>query len=376
MASIDSLQPGPSSRSKERRIWLLISAACIVPAVLDGLQTYMKAKLGGRASWQDVVFQGSEWLFLGALTPITYYLGKRFPLQRTRWKRALGVHIAGALGLCVGWASLGVLLGMLLHRYPGEGNLLEGYVSWLLTSLPWSVFMYFAVLGCVYAFTYFVEAKQREAQASRLAAQLAEARLGALRMQLHPHFLFNSLNAVAVLVRDGRTEDATNVVEQLSEMLREVLGDEDKKQVTLARELEFVRRYLAIEQVRFSDRLEVRWNIAPEALDALVPSFLLQPLVENALRHGVAAISARTTVDISAELEGAELRLSVSNDAPDEAAREQTRGRGLGVSNTRERLATLFGDRASFSLTESEGRVRADVRMPFQRAGEADEEVK
>lgn len=375
MASIDLSQPGRFSRSRGRRIWLLISAACVVPAALDGLQTYMKAKLGGGGSWQDVVFQGSEWLFLGALTPMTYYLGKRFPLQRTRWKRALAAHVAGALGLCVGWASLGVLLGMILHRYPAGGNLLEGYVSWVLTSLPWSVFMYFAVLGCVYAFTYFIEAKEREAQASRLAAQLAEARLGALRMQIHPHFLFNSLNAVAVLVRDRRTEDATNVIEQLSEILREVLGVETKV-VTLARELEFVRRYLAIEQVRFSDRIEVRWNIAPEALDALVPSFLLQPLIENALRHGVAAISARTTVDISAELEGAELRLSVSNDAPDAASRQQTRGRGLGVSNTRERLATLFGDRASFSLTESEGRVRAEVRMPYQRDGAADEEVK
>lgn len=375
MASIDSSPPGFFSRSNERRIWLLISAACIVPAALDGLQTYMKARLSGEGSWQDVVFQGSEWLFLGALTPIAYHLGKRFPIQRTRWKRALAAHLAGALGLCVGWASLGVLLGMLLHRYPAQGNLLDGYVSWLLTSLPWSVFMYFAVLGCVFAFTYFLEAREREALASRLAAQLAEARLSALRMQLHPHFLFNSLNAVAVLVRDGRTQDATSVVEQLSEMLRDVLGDEDNKEVTLARELEFVRRYLAIEQVRFSDRLEVKWNIEPGALGALVPSFVLQPLVENALRHGVAAISARTTVDIGAEVAGTELRLSVSNDAPDKAAHEQTRGRGLGVSNTRERLATLFGDRASFSLTESEGRVRSEVRMPYQCNAAADEEV-
>lgn len=348
-----------------------------MPAVLDVLQEYIKARLSGQpAVWQNLVFQGSEWLFLGAMTPITYYLGRRFPFRRACWKRTLAVHAVGAIGLCIGWASLGVLLGWLLDTYPAQGNLLHAYVSWVMTSIPGSVFMYFAVLGCVYAFSYFIEAREREALASRLAAQLAEARLGALRMQIHPHFLFNSLNAVAVLVRDGRTADATNVVEQLSEMLREVLGDEGKKEVTLARELEFVRKYLAIEQVRFSDRLEVRWNIAPNALDALVPSFLLQPLVENAVRHGVAAISARSTIEINAEVEGAELRLSVTNDAPDAALREQTRGRGLGVANTRERLATLFGDRASLSLTESEGRVRAEVRMPYQRAAAADEEVK
>src|SRR5262249_11398964 len=162
---------------------LLIAAACIVPAVLDATQTYMQAKLVGRAArWQDLLFQGSEWLFLGALTPITYYLGRRFPLRRARWPRNFAGHMLAALVLCVGGASLGVLLASALGRYPAQGNLPVDYVRWVLTTVPWSVFMYFTVLGCVYAFSYFVEAREREAHASRLAAQLAEARLGALRM--------------------------------------------------------------------------------------------------------------------------------------------------------------------------------------------------
>src|SRR5262245_42378243 len=188
------------------RIWLLIPAACVVPAALDAFQAYMQAQLDGRSPrWEDVVFQGTEWLFLGALTPITYHLGRRFPLDRERWKGALAIHVAGALGLCIAWASLGVLLGLLLDRYPARGNLPRDYFGWILTSLPWSVFMYFTVLGCVYAFSYFIEAREREAQTARLSAQLAEARLGALRMQLNPHFLFNSLNAIAVLVREQNT---------------------------------------------------------------------------------------------------------------------------------------------------------------------------
>src|SRR4029079_17997065 len=124
----------------------------------------------------------------------------------------------GALALCIGWATLDVILGTLLGRYPAGS-----YVSWILTTIPWSVFMYFTVLGCVYAFTYFVEARDREAQASRLSAQLAEARLSALRMQLHPHFLFNSLNAIAVLIREQNTAAASRMLELLADMLRQVL---------------------------------------------------------------------------------------------------------------------------------------------------------
>jgi hypothetical protein len=129
MTSIDS-----RLHTSERRIWLLIAAACVVPAALDALQTYFQARLNGEPPrWQDVAFQGAEWLFLGALTPITYYLAKRFPLRRGAWKRALAVHTGGALALCIGWASLGVLLGNLLNRYPA-GN----YFSWILTSVRWS----------------------------------------------------------------------------------------------------------------------------------------------------------------------------------------------------------------------------------------------
>ncbi len=152
MIAIDSGRDRPVFKhSRERRLWLLIHAACVVPAMLDVLQAYMQAKLDGRsARWQDLVFQGSEWLFLGTLTPITYYLARRFPLRRERWKRSLAAHVLGALVLCIGWASLGVLLGLVLHRYPAQGRLPHDYVSWILTSVPWSVFMYFAVLGCVY----------------------------------------------------------------------------------------------------------------------------------------------------------------------------------------------------------------------------------
>src|SRR4051812_17855428 len=174
-------RPSPSSRISPPAI---IAAACIVPAVLDALQTYMQNRLVGQpASWGNIIFSGMEWLFLGALAPITYALARRFPLRRETLVRTLGIHLLGALLLCIAWASLGVALRYVLHMVRPRQRLGLHLISWTLTSIPWSVFMYFAMLGSIYAFFYFAEARQREAQAAKLSAQLAESRLGALRMQ-------------------------------------------------------------------------------------------------------------------------------------------------------------------------------------------------
>jgi two-component system LytT family sensor kinase len=343
-----------------RRIWLLIAVATVVPAALDALQTYFQGRLNGQpARWQDLLFQGVEWLFLGALTPITYYLGKRFPLRRDRWRVSLAVHVAGALMLCVGWASLGVLLGELLGRYPA-GN----YLSWILTTVPWSVFMYFTVLGCVFAFTYFLEAREGEAQASRLAAQLAEARLGALRMQLHPHFLFNSLNAIAVLVREQNTAAASRMLELLGDVLRQVLRADQPQEIPLADELAFLERYLAIEQVRFSDRLRVIWSIQPDARGALVPGFVLQPIVENAVKHGVARRADAGRIEIAARVDNGELELSVEDDGVGFGAMQKE---GVGLSNTRERLATMYGAAGRLEISRAaSGGTLLILRIPFR----------
>jgi len=341
-------------------VWLLIAVACTVPAALDAVQTYFQARLNGEAArWQDLVFQGAEWLFLGALTPITYYLARRVPLTPERRTRAIFIHAAGALALCLGWATLGVIMGTILGRYPAGS-----YVSWILTSVPWSVFMYFTVLGCVYAFTYFVEARDREAQASRLSAQLAEARLNALRMQLHPHFLFNSLNAIAVLIREQNTAAASRMLELLADMLRQVLRADQPIQISLADELAFVEQYLAIEQIRFSDRLRVSWRIEERARGASVPGFLLQPIVENAVKHGVVRRAAAGQLDISAQVVGAELELAVQDDGVGFA---EGQAEGVGLSNTRERLRTLYGERGRLTIERPpSGGTRVVLRLPFR----------
>lgn len=352
--------------------WLLLAGACLVPAALSALDAFLQARLAGRGAipWPYVIFSSTEWLFLGALTPIVFVLARRFPLRREHVGRILGIHLLGSLALCVGWATLGAALGWLLHTFPYQGHFARDYASWISTSVPWSVVMYFAFLGCVYAFTYFAEAREREAQQARLAAQLAEARLGALRMQLNPHFLFNSLNALAVLVRDQRTHDASRMLELLGSVLRQVLHAQERAEVPLANELRFLEQYLAIEEVRFSDRLHVRWSIEESVRDALVPEFILQPVVENAVRHGVARRSEPGTIEIHASTDGKDLVLTVRDDGPGYAP--EPVARGVGLTNTRERLETLFGDRGRLEIQRGEtGGTIVTIRLPLRRSTSA-----
>jgi two-component system, LytTR family, sensor kinase len=345
------------------RLWLIILAGCIVAGVLDAGQSAVQGLIdGGAPAWNVVIFQGSEWLFLGALTPITYLLGQRFPVRRPHVGRALVVHATGAALLCIGWALMGVMLRRALSTEPGRPFGAE-LASWTLTSVPWSFFMYFALLGTVHAFAYWVEARNRALHAAQLSGQLAEARLAALRAQLQPHFLFNTLNAITVLVRDRRGARAVRMLDLLSELLRQLLRRDQPHEIPLGAELQLVRRYLEIEQVRFSDRLHVDFAVEDAALAAAVPSFLLQPLVENALRHGLAEQSADARVEIGAHRVHDALELWVRDNGSGIAHEASP---GVGLDNTRARLAALYGEQGVLTVGAAEGGgTVARVRLPW-----------
>jgi two-component system, LytTR family, sensor kinase len=344
-----------------RPLWLLVSAAWLAPAALAMLKEYARGLSGGAPpNPRLVVFEGADWLIYGLLTPLVFILGRRYPLVRGTLTRRLPLHLAAAIALCAVWALLGCGVSYALFRAFPYG---AGYYDWFLTSLPFGVAVYFAVLGVEHALRYFVEARERETQAARLEAQLAEARMGALRTQLQPHFLLNSLNAITVIVRDRDTATATRMLEQLGDMLRRVMRPDRPQEVALSEELEFVRQYLGIETVRFSDRLVPTFEVDRAVLNAAVPEFLLQPLVENAVRHGLARRATATLLRLEARREGAELVLAVTDDGPgpDDPAE------GLGLGATRERLATLYGGRARLELGRTaEGGARVEVRLPYR----------
>lgn len=207
--------------------------------------------------------------------------------------------------------------------------------------------------------------RESERDAAELRAQLAGAQLRALKLQLKPHFLFNILNTVAMMIRSGDTAKAQSVVTLLGEMFRRFLEFENRDKTTLQQELAFLDLYFGLEQFRFEDRVELHRNVATDVAELLVPTLVLQPIAENAIKHGLARIAGRCRLDINAYADGDELVIEIINDAPGQAV---PAGLGIGLENTRARLRNLYGNRARFALTPVDGRVTASVRLPREAA--------
>ena len=229
-----------------------------------------------------------------------------------------------------------------------------------------------------HALDYYRKYRERERRALQLETRLAQAQLDALRMQLQPHFLFNTLNSISVLMAED-VKAARRMLTRLSDLLRKSLENEGAHEVSLRDELEFLESYLEIEQTRFQDRLTIRMNVDPAALDARVPNLILQPLVENAIRHGIAPRAAAGTIEIRAGRQNGMIELQVSdNGAGLGGASVESLMKGIGLSNTQARLEQLYGARASFELRErDEGGLTVTIAIPFRsqfsRDGESGE---
>jgi two-component system, LytTR family, sensor kinase len=354
----------PVSRGRRAPISVLVSAAWIGPAVLAGFQAYIQDRLDGTPpDWRSIVWEGGDWLLYAFLTPLVFWFARHFPLSRSTGLGRLGVHLGAAIGLCAVWATGGILLRRILfvgHALPYPLT----WLPWFLTSLPFGVAVYAAVLAAEHALFYFVASRERDAEAARLSARLAEARLAALRMQMQPHFLLNSLNAVAVVIRDHDSVTAGRILDHLGELLRRVVRTDRPPEIPLVEELDFVRQLLAIEEIRFADRLRPVFDIDSAVLQAAVPEFVLQPLVENALRHGLAKRVEATLLRIAAQRDGGQLVLRVTDDGPGPGAALQE---GVGLSNLRERLATAYGAAGVLRLNPSpSGGMAAEVRVPYR----------
>jgi signal transduction histidine kinase len=344
---------------------MLVSAAWLGPATLAAFQQYVRARLEDRpATWQSLLWEGSDWIVCAVFTPLVLLLAARLPLRRRLFWKTVPPHVLASLAFCAGWALAGALLRFLLIPRSGE----DGFPSplrWFLSTLPFGFAVYFGVVASEHAFRFLFESRRSETQAALLAAQLAEARLGALRMQLNPHFLFNSLNTILVMVRDGDGRNAADSIERLAGVLRRILKVDREHEVALADEIEFLEQYLAIEQARFSDRLRPRFEVPGSVRRAAVPELILQPVIENALRHGIGQRTDSGALTVSARRDGGDLVLTVRDDGaglPAAGVRE-----GVGLSNTRERLATMYGERASLRLSPGDpGGAVAEIRLPFR----------
>lgn len=357
----------------------------LVPGLLAGAETYAFWRLSGEPTppWRAFAAQVPGWLAFGLLTPAILWLGERLRASRARpWPRAVRFVAHLFLALALGSVYALVAAGAWSIVLPGEMPFRRLVLSWYLAGLPTAVLSYFAILGAGRAVYWFWRNRQAEVTAARLETQLSDARLDALRMQLNPHFFFNSLNTATVLVRDGDAAAAEEVMELLGELMRETLRGRRRRTATLSEEIDFVRRYLAIEQRRFSDRLAIEIDLPAELADAQVPAFLLQPLAENAVRHGIARRPGAGRIGITARRDDGRLVLRVEDDGPgpetepetEPAQRSATRGgtgpeagEAVGLANTRARLEVLYGDRATCELIRADGGgAAAEVRLPLE----------
>jgi LytS/YehU family sensor histidine kinase len=230
--------------------------------------------------------------------------------------------------------------------------------------------IYAGVIGVFYAFDYYRKYREREFVATRLEAQLAQAQLDSLRMQLHPHFLFNTLNSIVGLVRDNKNNAAVNMLVGLSDLLRHTLEYSSRHEVELREELNFIKLYLSIQEMRFSDRLRIELDIDPRTTKALVPNLILQPLTENALRHGIARRTDSGLVGISSVAEDGHLRLTVYDDGAGLPDDWQLKGSaGIGLANTIARLQQLYDNDHEFDIRNRDGGgVEVVIVMPMRTA--------
>ena len=347
---------------------MFVSAAWIGPAILGGINEVAQSRLGGGppATPGAILFGIGDWLVYAFLTPAVFALSRRWPLARPHLASHAFFHLTVSLFFCVAWAAVGAVLRSVLMPQALYGGPFMYFVSWLFITLPFGVSVYLAVVGIEHGIRFFVEAREQEIQNARLSAQLSSARFAALSAQLNPHFLFNTLNTIAVLVRDGERRAAARIVEQLSDVLRRTLSRHRANEVTLDEELELVEQYLAIEQARFPDRLSVTYEVDPALRPAVLPGVALPHHVENALRHGSARSPDAGHVGIVASRIADTLEISVLDDGV--GVDEKTlHPAGHGIENTRARLRALYGDRASLEVARRTPRgTRATLRIPYR----------
>jgi signal transduction histidine kinase len=313
------------------------------------------------------------WYSWACLTPAILWLSRRVPLDRQHWRLSVPVHLVGVIVATTLHVVMAVAWQMATYWAFGEpaGSWRTEAQRMLLLNFDWEMMTYWAIVGLSHALSYHREAQSRELRASQLETRLVEAQLQALQRQMQPHFLFNTLNTISALMhRDVEAADA--MIARLSDLLRMSLDMVGVQEVSLKDELDFLSKYLEIERTRFRDRLTVVFDVQPDTFDALVPNLLLQPLVENAIKHGVGPRPAPGTITIRSRQVGGMLELSVQDDGVGlSAARLSDFNRGIGLSNTRSRLEHLYGTLHRFEFRQPpQGGLLVLIEIPLAEVAE------
>lgn len=355
-------------RRRDRTFWLLLLGLWLIPGLVgSGVMMDAARSESVRITWSHALLVSlSFWYLWAALIPLVLALRRRWPFEGGRWWRSMLVHVisAGALSVVhllaatalLRWTAIRVLERTFMQTW---ASIVRGY-------LEYDMLMYGAILALGYTWDYRERFRDRAERAERLEIELDRARLAAIENQLQPHFLFNTLNSVSSLV-DADPEAARRMVARLSDLLRYTLAA-DRQEVPLRTELASLDLYLDIERERLGDRLRIDFVIGDEALEAHVPTLILQPLVENSIRYSVSPRPAGGCVTVSAVKDGRDLFLEVRDDGDGGGdGVGESSGSGVGLENTRARLAHLYGELHSFRAAPgTNGGFEVEMRLPYR----------
>ena len=348
--------------------WATISLCWTTLALVFTGQTYVnQASSTDAIHWKTPLAIELCWAYSwNIVTPLIFQLLNIFPLQRGKLSRSIGIQVFAAPFFFIASSAIYVIAyRLILGPYPGSRSLFDSFRGAVIHGFAFGLLIYCLIIGISQAINYYRGYRDRELLASNLETRLVEAQLDALRMQLHPHFLFNTLNSVSVLMRRD-IDAADRMLLRLSSLLRGALARNAAHEIKLRQELEILEQYLEIEQIRFQDRLTVRTQVDPSALDALVPQFFFQPLVENAIRHGIADRETGGVIDIRAEHQKGMLHLQVRDNGPGLNIPNGNFIEGVGLSNTRSRLEYLYGAGGRFEVCNAEeGGLIVAAAIPF-----------
>ena len=356
----------PSYRATAGRVIVALWLAAILYVVVLSLLV-VRAPGDGVALRAPVLEQIVFLLLWGVATPAIIWSAERLPIERTRWRWRIPTHLAIAITFTVALnLAAPTIAWVMLGRPLPYAEVVRHALGELAAVAHLALIVYAFILGAGHYLHTLDVRREEQLRAERLRADLASAQLRALTLQLQPHFLFNALNAVGALIITERNREAFEVVGRLGELLRALLAIERREEVSLREELDLVESYLGIEQARLGDRLRVEWEVAPDVGSAQVPPMLLQPLVENAIRHGVSRSSTGGRLTIAARRQDARLALEVCDDGPGPSSRARAEpGGGVGLENTRQRLTHLYGGETRLELLRDGDWTRLVVELPF-----------
>jgi two-component system, LytTR family, sensor kinase len=348
-----------------------MAAVCVALGVFEATQTVVVMRAQGmHHDWVALFFVVVlSWVPWAVAAPLVMGLGSQWPLfQRNSWE-AWARHAGLWLVIWVGATTWNTAMEVWLNPWtPGSAS--PAFAHLWRNKFYGQVVASLILYGGILLVGWMVDSRERLAQqkmeAARLSEQLAKAQLSALRQQIEPHFLFNALNTVVGLVREGKNDEAVETVVRLSQLLRRTLKSSDRQEVELEEELEIVGKYLEIEKARFAERLRVSVEVATELRRARVPSLLLQPIVENAVKHGIAQRVQGGCIAIEAARANGALTVCVRNDGPGFPADWEKERRGIGLENVRERLKSLYGDAAALRVENAEGGAAVWVVVPWR----------